>query len=181
MDIASPLTFPCELTLVRYCEHNEHENENWMLEFLIPLELKPTLLKMKEILEHTRHSETYEIDYNTIMFSTQADYDGFVCAKENTVGLGNYKSGYKFIGYISDRLPHERKLLEEINKKYNRNFSNIIEACNSRLHAGIVMPDLIPRNGNSISDDDDDDDDDDCFDCLNLHDVFYKEFTEPKF
>jgi len=119
MDIGSPLTFPRELILVRYYEHNEPKNENWLLEFIIPPELKPTLLKMKEILEHTRHYETYEIDYNIIIFSTQAYYDGFVCAKANTVGLGCYKSGYKFIGYISDKLPHERKLLEEINKQYN--------------------------------------------------------------
>jgi len=59
----SNISFPCELILVQYIEYNKEEGENWVMEFLIPIELKEKLFKMMEIVEKTIGCETYVIDY----------------------------------------------------------------------------------------------------------------------
>lgn len=167
----SNISFPCELILVQYIEYNEEEGENWVMEFLIPIELKEKLFKMMEIVENTIDCETYVIDYEILVLPTSDYYNGFIYAKmKNLINLTDWKDGYKFIGYISDWLPHERKLLEEINKQFNKNFSNIMEISDPSL--------------NTEDDDDDDVDSDDkqvSYECIDLDDLFGKQFTDPKF
>jgi hypothetical protein len=159
--------FPKEYLLVTYLEHDtEIECNTWILEFLFPVEEKARLLKMQEIIEEAGYELIYEIIIQPMVFENESYYNGFVDAKINYAEevapeiLSN-ETAYNFAELLHT-LPNEKKLVNYINERFNKNFTDLLD-----IKYSIDDSDESEILAYGI-------------DCkfLKLEDIFYKSFTK---